>query len=302
MKVCRKEVTSAQRLSAIRKRNVATSLHLYQSGPVQAAQQKPKATHPKRVGPFIEEDEEEAVLDNEPRNLQETEQHDMPPDDLPLVANDGDMTATDGIQPVQPLQNMPPEVNAARRPSKPSASEETKDRPASSLSRKDGQQVEPTAEDENADVKANQVRLDGEIKSLLERQHSHPGPSPVEQAVKGRWRKDKRLGRAPSYTSNSSASVSFRQQHSSVDAANSGQLTNMMEVEAPVPSQQVTYETPEAQEYRAKMSKKMGTRLMDDSMGTRVESPGLVRDVEASETAGVGGRVRGRQRTAKNPV
>ncbi|KAI4845770.1 hypothetical protein E4T44_05438, partial [Aureobasidium sp. EXF-8845] len=295
----RKEVTSAQRLSAIRKRNVATSLHLYQSGPVQAAPQKPKATHPKRVGPFIEEDEEEAVLDNEPQNLQETGEQDMPPDDPPLVANDGDMTATDGAQ---PLQDMPQEVNAARRPSKPSLSEETKDRPTSSLSRKDGQQAEPKAEDENADVKANQVRLDGEIKSLLERQHSHPGPSPVEQAVKGRWRKDKRLGRAPSYTSNSSASVSFRQQHSSINAANSGQLANMMEVEAPAPSQQVTYETPEAQEYRAKMSKKMGTRLMDDSMGTRVESPGLVRDVEASETAGVGGRVRGRQRTAKNPV
>lgn len=251
------------------------------------------------MGPFIEEDEEEAVLDNEHQNLQETGEQDMPPDDPPLVANDGDMTATDGAQ---PLQDMPQEVNAARRPSKPSLSEETKDRPTSSLSRKDGQQAEPKAEDENADVKANQVRLDGEIKSLLERQHSHPGPSPVEQAVKGRWRKDKRLGRAPSYTSNSSASVSFRQQHSSINAANSGQLANMMEVEAPAPSQQVTYETPEAQEYRAKMSKKMGTRLMDDSMGTRVESPGLVRDIEASETAGVGGRVRGRQRTAKNPV
>jgi len=87
-----------------------------------------------------------------------------------------------------------------------------------------------------------------------------------------------------------------------MDAATSGQLASMVEGEAPAPSQQVTYEMPEAQEYRAKMSKKMGTRLMDDSMGTRVESPGVVRDVEASETSGVGGRVRGRQRTAKNAV
>ncbi|CAD0113479.1 unnamed protein product [Aureobasidium uvarum] len=87
-----------------------------------------------------------------------------------------------------------------------------------------------------------------------------------------------------------------------MDAANSGSLTNLMEGEAPAPSQQVTYETPEAQEYRAKMSKKMGTRLMDDSIGTRVESPGLVRDVDAGGSTGVGGRVRGRQRTAKNAV
>jgi hypothetical protein len=258
----------------------------------------------KAKGPFIEEDDEEAVPDNESHNPQEAEEHNMPADDPPLVVNDNDMPAIDVARPKQPLQNMPPEVNAARKQSKASPLKNTKDRPASSLStRKDGQQAEPIAEDENADTLANKVRLSGEIKSLYERQQSHPGPSPVEQTVKGRWRKDKRLGRAPSYTSNSSTSVSFRQQQDpSMDTANSGHLANMMEIEAPAPSQQVTYETPEAQEYRAKMSKKMGTRLMDDSMGTRVESPGLVRDVEASETAGVGGRVRGRQRTAKNPV
>jgi hypothetical protein len=201
------------------------------------------------------------------------------------------------------LQDMPPEVNAARKQSRVSPLQDTRDRPASSsAAQNDGQQAEPTAEDENADTLANKARLSGDIKSLYERQQSYPGPSPVEQTVKGRWRKDKKLGRAPSYSSNSSTSVSFRQQHPSLDAANSGHLANMVEGEAPVPSQQVTYEMPEVQEYRAKMSKKMGTRLMDDSMGTRVESPGLVRDVEASETSGVGGRVRGRQRSAKNPV
>lgn len=87
-----------------------------------------------------------------------------------------------------------------------------------------------------------------------------------------------------------------------MDVANSGALASMMENEVPAPSQQVTYETPEAQEYRAKMSKKMGTRLMDDSIGTRVESPGLVRDVDESDSTGVGARVRGRQRTAKNAL
>jgi hypothetical protein len=244
------------------------------------------------------------VPDDEPHNPQESEEHNMPADDPPLVVNDNDMTAVEVAQPKQPLQNMAPEVNAARGQSKASPPEYPKDHAASTSSaQKVGQQVEPTAEDENADTLANKVRLSGEIRSLYERQQSYPGPSPVEPTVKGRWRKDKRLGRAPSYTSNSSTSVSFRQQQDpSMDVSNSGHLANMMEIEAPAPSQQVTYETPEAQEYRAKMSKKMGTRLMDDSMGTRVESPGLVRDVEASETAGVGGRVRGRQRTAKNAV
>lgn len=223
-------------------------------------------------------------------------------DDLPPVVHDIDKAATDVAQPMQPLQDMPPQVNAVRKQSKASSSKGTKERQDSSSSApKDGRLLEPVAEDENADTLANKVRLSGEIKSLYERQQSHPGPSPVEQAVKGRWRKDKKLGRAPSYSSNSSTSVSFRQ-HPGMESATSGHLASMVEGEAPAPSQQVTYEMPEAQEYRAKMSKKMGTRLMDDSMGTRVESPGLVRDVEASETAGVGGRVRGRQRTAKNAV
>jgi len=243
------------------------------------------------------------VPDDRIYDQQEPEQHTTPTNDPPPVVSNIEKTATEVAQPLQPLQDMAPEVNAARRQSKASPLKEAKDRSASSSSaRKDGQPVVPVAEEENVDALANKVRLSGEIKSLYERQQSHPGPSPVEQAVKGRWRKDKKLGRAPSYSSNSSTSVSFRQHHPSMDAATSGQLASMVEGEAPAPSQQVTYEMPEAQEYRAKMSKKMGTRLMDDSVGTRVESPGLVRDVEASETSGVGGRVRGRQRTAKNTV
>ncbi|KAI5250503.1 hypothetical protein E4T43_00244 [Aureobasidium subglaciale] len=298
----RKDDLPAQRLSAIRTRNVATSLHLYHSGPVQAIQQQ--KTVPNSKGPFIEEDEEETMLDDEgcgnesrlPAQLDG--QYDDPP---PMIAED-DMVVMSAAQSIQPLQNIPPEVNSARKQSKSTPSGDIS---ASSSLRKGGQRG-GLADDENADVpkaeavQANQVRLSGEIKSLLERQHSHPEPSPLEQPVKGRWRKDKKLGRAPSYTSNSSASVSFRQ-HQHLDAVNTGPLANLVEGEAPALSQQVTYETPEAQEYRLKMSKKMGTRLMDDSVGARVESPGLVRDVEASgAAAGVGGRVRGRQRTAKN--
>lgn len=223
--------------------------------------------------------------------------HDAPSDAPPPVVADDYMLETDVAQ---PLQNIPPEVNATRKQSKQLPSGDMGVRPTSSSVQKDVQQAKP-GENENSGAIANQVRLSGEIKSLLERQHSHSGSSSVEQPVKGRWRKDKRLGRAPSYTSNSSTSVSFRQ-HPNMDATNSGPLASMVENEVPAPSQQVTYETPEAQEYRAKMSKKMGTRLMDDSIGTRVESPGLVRDVDESGTTGVGGRVRGRQRTAKNAL
>ncbi|KAH0267762.1 hypothetical protein KCU91_g9866, partial [Aureobasidium melanogenum] len=292
----RKDILPAQRLSAIRKRNIATSLHLYQSGPVQPAQQQP--ANSKRRGPFIEEDEEEEVPDEKTHTVQDlVAKHDAPSDDPRLVVADDYMLETDVAQ---PLQNIPPEVNATRKQSKQLPPEDIGVRPTSSSVQKDVQQAKP-GEDENADAIANQVRLSGEIKSLLERQHSHSGSSSVEQPVKGRWRKDKRLGRAPSYTSNSSTSVSFRR-HPNMDATNSDPLASMMENEVPAPSQQVTYETPEAQEYRAKMSKKMGTRLMDDSIGTRVESPGLVRDVDESGTTGVGGRVRGRQRTAKNAL
>ncbi|KAI5252003.1 hypothetical protein E4T42_03820 [Aureobasidium subglaciale] len=261
-------------------------------GPVRAIQQQ--KTVPNSKGPFIEEDEEETVPDdegcgNESRlPAQFDGQYDDPP---PMIAED-DMVVTNAAQSIQPLQNIPPEVNSTRKQLKSTPSGDIS---ASSSLRK-GVQRGGLADDENADVpkaeavQANQVRLSGEIKSLLERQHSHPEPSPVEQPVKGRWRKDKKLGRAPSYTSNSSASVSFRQ-HQHLDAVNTGPLANLVEGEAPALSQQVTYETPEAQEYRLKMSKKMGTRLMDDSVGARVESPGLVRDVEASgAAAGVGGR------------
>ncbi|KAG9682975.1 hypothetical protein KCU95_g13708, partial [Aureobasidium melanogenum] len=292
----RKDILPAQRLSAVRKRNVATSLHLYQSGPVQPAQQQP--ANSKRRGPFIEEDEEEEMPDGRSHPAQGlVTKHNAPSHDLPPVAADDSMLGTDIAQ---PLQNIPPEVNATRRQSKSLLLGDMEIRSTSSSAQKDVQQARPGS-DENADAIANQVRLSGEIRSLLERQHSHSGSSTVEQPAKGRWRKDKRLGRAPSYTSNSSTSVSFRQ-HPNMDVANSGALASMMENEVPAPSQQVTYETPEAQEYRAKMSKKMGTRLMDDSIGTRVESPGLVRDVDESDSTGVGARVRGRQRTAKNAL
>ncbi|THY01007.1 hypothetical protein D6D03_06115 [Aureobasidium pullulans] len=296
----RKDGSSAQRLSAIRKRNVAPSLHLYHSGPARPVPQQ--KTELERRGPFIEEDEDEVIPANENNDeLREPiEQYGVETDDPPPFVAENDVIEVDVAQGIQPLQNIPPEVNSARRQSKPKSSGDMEFHPAPSSLQKDKKHESESAglatEDENTSTpsaeaaQANQVRLSGEIKSLLERQHSHPGPSPVEQPAKGRWRKDKKLGRAPSYTSNSSASVSFRQ-HPSMDTANSGPLASLIEADAPAPSQQVTYEMPDAQEYRAKMSKKMGTRLMDDSIGTRVESPGLVRDVDASGGTGVGGRV-----------
>ncbi|CAD0025743.1 unnamed protein product [Aureobasidium pullulans] len=281
-------------------RNVAPSLHLYHSGPARPVPQQ--KTELERRGPFIEEDEDEVIPANENNDeLREPiEQFGVETDDPPPFIAENDVIEVDVAQGIQPLQNIPPEVNSARRQSKPKSSGDMEIHPAPSSLQKDKKHESESAglatEDENTSTpsaeaaQANQVRLSGEIKSLLERQHSHPGPSPVEQPAKGRWRKDKKLGRAPSYTSNSSASVSFRQ-HPGMDTANSGPLASLIEADAPAPSQQVTYEMPDAQEYRAKMSKKMGTRLMDDSIGTRVESPGLVRDVDASGGTGVGGRL-----------
>ena len=56
------------------------------------------------------------VPDNETHDPQEPEEHNMPPNDPPLVVNEENPSAIDIAHPIQPLQDMPPEVNAALRP------------------------------------------------------------------------------------------------------------------------------------------------------------------------------------------
>lgn len=313
MDSARKDESLAQRLSVTRTRSMASSLHLYKSGPVRPVTIQKLGTSNK--GPFIEEEEVEEERDTVSNDekvetrLEVTEPHNVLVDDPAVSLAGDDAFECYQVQQMQPLQDVPPEVNAARRHSTTLPLGDIENRSKSSENQiethhKPGSAGSVVA-DENIDVsnpdtaEANRIRLSGEIKLLLERQHSLP--STVESMPKGRWRKEKRLGRAPSMTSNSSTSMSFPRT-ASMDIVDMAAPTNLAEVEVPVPSQQLTYETPDAQEYRMKMSKKMGTLLKDDSIGTRVESPGLVRDVDTSGSTGVGSRVRGRNRSAKNPA
>lgn len=114
-------------------------------------------------------------------------------------------------------------------------------------------------------------------------------------------RKDRKLGRAPSGTSNA---VSFTRP-TNLEIADStdsvlpfsGEASLSGRYEAPLPSQQLGYDCEGSEEYRKAMSMKTGTKFEDEG-GTRVQSLARVLDQEHGGT-GVGGRVRGRHRDAK---
>ena len=130
--------------------------------------------------------------------------------------------------------------------------------------------------------------------SVASRPGSAAGPGPPQK------RKARPLGRAPSGISNRSASVQSERQSPAlpsdiVDSAADGFGTSR---EAPMPpSTQLGYETPEAEAHRQQMSKKMGTKLQDDSGLRRLASLGTVKDSSLSGDPAVGNRVRGRHKT-----
>ena len=67
--------------------------------------------------------------------------------------------------------------------------------------------------------------------------------------------------------------------------------------EAPLPpSTQLGYETPEAEAHRLQMSKKMGTKLQDDSGLTRLASVGTVKDTAIISQSNVGGKLRAKHK------
>lgn len=152
--------------------------------------------------------------------------------------------------------------------------------------------------------KDNNLRLSEDIRSLLDRRKATSASASIKQleqsaAWPSRKRKERKLGRAISFTSNPSAPASFLQSKSTetTDSTVSG---SPMVSEEPMPSQQLGYETAEARDHRARMSKWMGTVLTDEGIGKRVESIGVVKDVDNDGgAAGVGSRVRGRHRNAK---
>ncbi|TKX22118.1 BRCT domain-containing protein 4 [Elsinoe australis] len=119
---------------------------------------------------------------------------------------------------------------------------------------------------------------------LARRQNS--GSLPQEKLPKGR----RKLGRAPS----GNTTGSFIKPSASPFIEEEGSVVNLSE--APMPSQQITYEVPGAAEHRRLMSKKMGTTFEEEG-GRRVEGLGTVKDVDS--TKAVGERVRGRHRDTR---
>lgn len=132
-------------------------------------------------------------------------------------------------------------------------------------------------------------------KSAASRPSSAAGSQPPQK------RKNRPLGRAPSGISNRSASTSTLSENIAAQVESHGQdsaadgFTYSREEPLP-PSTQLGYETPEAEAHRLQMSKKMGMKLQDDGGMKRVAGLGTVKDSMSSAEAGVGNRVRGRQR------
>lgn len=138
-------------------------------------------------------------------------------------------------------------------------------------------------------------QLTAELTELLHRQTaSRPGSAST--ANPPHKRKSRPLGRAPSGISNRSLSASAQSDSLSQgpDAAVDG-FTAAVTEPAP-PSTQLGYETADAEAHRLQMSKKMGMSFQEEGGLKRVASVGTVKDSSFSSDAGVGNRVKGRQR------
>lgn len=294
MSSVRKDDHSAQRLSAVRKRSTTPSLPMARPRPVKTGSSLKYETTSKALtmldiknkapAPFIEDD---ASTDDEGGVLQHAQ--------------------TDGSH-SQPLQELPPESNSPPKRSQDMALRKARTKSASTAE----SPVEETfaaletpagPTDENAvnvqEIEADKARLDDEIKLLFARQKA--APAVVENENPRRRRKDRKLGRALSNMSN--ASAPGLRHNPSTEIADSIDTASPIDIPVaeelpPMPSQQLGYETIDAHEHRAKMSKRMGTKLTDDAFGVRVESIGVVRDTSSGQ--GVGGRVRGRHRHTKD--
>lgn len=214
----------------------------------------------------------------------------------------------------QPLDDLPPDMNSPRKPPADENSMPSASQPKISLrprldgadadieedeSTKENRQEVPAHEGAPSEPRGT-AELSRVMSDLLAwRQTARP--TLTEDSSHGRRRKDRKLGRA---TSGTGATASFTRPTNleiadSVDAGTPFTEDGSMgrTDQPPLPSQQLTYDAPGAEEHRRLMSKKMGTIFTDEG-GTRVQSIGVVRDADASAT-GVGERVRGRHRDAK---
>lgn len=305
----RKDESSAQRLSVTRKKGVVPSLKMIKSHAAQPASELMGFTNhkkPKQAAvhvPFTEEDDSSA--------------EEGPPPYMEDAQLDGCRS--------QPLQELPPKMTNSPKKRSEERSFSHGTTWSTTLNAPDhgavfalsetrptkitdvDENIAPPQDSEEAPkpdksiaeqpAEAHKNRLGEDIKLLLDRRKE--APASVELPIAGRKRKERKLGRAPSNMSNSAPASLLHSK--SIEIADSTASASPLDLNFPIPSQQLGYETADAREHRARMSKRMGTNFADEGVGSkRVESIGVVKDVEAdSGGPGVGGRVRGRHRNAK---
>jgi len=318
-KSVRKDDSLVQRLSVVRKKSVTPSLKLVKPRhppPQPRSESSLKLSTTRKTPaalPFVEEDA--SPLDNPPpyvADVQLDRARSQPLRDLPLKAVNSPKKTTHGMSPAEvtkPLSDDPQGqedtvddsvlVCAGAGEAWAADTDSVADPKENAVPKLDDEYVldrEGSATNDKP-VEAKKIRLNEDIQSLLDRRKE--APISAEAPLQGRRRKERKLGRAPSNASNPSAPASFI--HSkSIEIADSTASASPLDLSVPLPSQQLGYETADAKEHRARMSKRMGTNFSDGGGGVRVESIGIVKDVEAEDgRTGVGARVRGRHRQAK---
>ncbi|GAB7339286.1 hypothetical protein MBLNU457_5940t1 [Dothideomycetes sp. NU457] len=274
--VKRQEKTSAQRLSATRRRAMTPSLALARSKLGATTAHVSSRDQPTMPSKAPETNVQQAAI---------------------LFKED-----TPSPKKSQPLEDLPPAMNS---PQKRHEDHDEAQQPAAapSIASLDGDfsadqenipslnSVAPSAPAESAMV--DQSELNKTMTELLVRQRSGL-QARTEAPLR---RKERKLGRAPS---GNSAALSFTRPTrlevaDSVDTASPITFSGTGgDDKLPLPSQLLTYDAPGAEEHRRLMSTKMGMAFEDEeASGKRVGGIGVVKDAEAS---GVGQRLRGRNR------
>lgn len=312
----RKDDTLAQRLSITRKKGVTPSLMLVKTRSVQP-QPEPRMINPKSETkikvrnsiPFLQEEDDSSTDETGPAQLDGAQS--QPLGELPLqMANSSEKRSQNtSAEPAQQqsvaareYETVDDSILTHIKIGYVPADDAGIDQASNENMAPDYLETDtmPPPEEHPSKpqpVEANNIRLNEDIRSLLDRRKD--ALAPTETSLSGRRRKDRKLGRAPSNMSNPSAPPSFTHSRS-IEIANSTASASPLDLGVPLPSQQLGYEAIDAREHRARMSKQMGTKFGDDSFGVRVESIGVVRDVDTEGGGtGVANRVRGRHRNPK---
>ena len=173
-------------------------------------------------------------------------------------------------------------TSRAASPTKPASPPQS---PSKLDSVNDGTPAQPTP----------QQNLNADLAELINLKNTSRPASAAEPSPEKR--KKRPLGRASSglFNRSNSGNLSPAPEPEVPESLEADGYNTVKQIEAP-PSTQLGYETPEAEAYRLQMSKKMGTKLQDNSGLRRVDSVGTVKDTTAGSAGGVSGRVRAKHR------